>query len=143
MSEEVKTNKSNEELPKLTGREKYQNAVENAKKRAATLIDTHGMDVKFIVPNDPYIFEEIVEPSLVIDEGLALAYQLEHRVIDSKDLKKLKDEYFKVVEDIKSLENNIIKEVSKANTRNIKSGILKRKIRDYKNKSESKDTSTK
>ena len=95
------------DLSKLTGREKYENAISNAKKRAVTLIETHGMDVKFIVPNDPYIFEEIVEPSLIIDEGLALAYQLEHRVIDSKDLKKLKDKYFTFVEAVKILINGL------------------------------------
>jgi hypothetical protein len=128
---------SEQEKPKqLTGKEKYLKAIENTKQRAISLIDTHGMDVKFIVPNDPYIFEEIVSPALTIDEGLALAYQLEHRVIDSKDLKKLKDEYFKVAESIKKLEENLLEQISKANPRNIRNLALKRKVQFFKQEKE-------
>ena len=128
---------SEQEKPKqLTGKEKYLKAIENTKQRAISLIDTHGMDVKFIVPNDPYIFEEIVSPALTIDEGLALAYQLEHRVIDSKDLKKLKDEYFKVVESVKKLEENLLEQISKANPRNIRNLALKRKVQFLKQEKE-------
>jgi len=128
MADESPEKSKKDNVPELKGWQKMRH---NMIQRATNLVDVHGTNVKFVVQNDPFIFQEIVEPTLVIDEGLALAYQLENRDLEADAVKVLKDEYFEVVKQVKALEEKIVSAVSVTNQRNIKNGVLKRKVRDH------------